>query len=132
MFRVETGSNNLKLDQWPSSSFQERADYSWPRQYSRQNLPSSAFKNYFKNLGGAFIFSSVLAIGISYQIKSVNDVSVSQPVEIQPITRNVITFGPEVDFNDILVTQEDGVRSETLIFEADNGDTRTTISAEGS
>ena len=136
MSRVENGSNHLNPDQWPSSTYQERAAYLWPQKHSRNNLPASAFRNYSINLGGAFLFSSVLALAVGSQIRPVSDTSIGQPFEVQPITRNVVTFGPDVDVNDISISQDSEVRSETLILEVADGDIITPygiiISAEGS
>ncbi len=136
MSRVENGSNHLNPDQWPSSTYQERAAYLWPQKHSRNNLPVSSFGCYSKNLGGAFLFSSALALAVGSQIRPVSDTSAGQPVEVQPITRNVVTLGPEVDINNVVVNQGEDVLSETLILESTDGQTVTrvgiSISAEGS
>ncbi len=135
MFRVEDNSNHLDSNQWPSSTYQERASYSWPKRSHRYRLPQSVLTEYMINLGGAFVISSALSIGSLHLIKPIYNISADNLAQSDPIQRNVVTFGPEVDFNNIAVNQEPGVVSETLILEFTDGETVTSagtiISAEG-
>lgn len=124
MSKVETSPGNLDIERWPTSTFEQRDLYSWPTTNAvravRGQSPTS--RAYLKTLGSALLFSSVLSLGLGAQLRQISESGTPRPTAEQPVKRNVVTFGPEIDPNNISVTQGEGVQTELLILERAEGD----------